>query len=181
MTEKETAADHTAILEVLMLSKDATAIYQGRELKIIFANDAMLGFWGKGRDIIGMSFNEALPELSGQPFEDILKEVWDTGKTYTAQNTAADLATPEGIKTFYFDFTYRAILDTNGDSQWILHSTTEVSDRMRLEHLEREAAEILLESQNRIEQLVMTSPIGMTILSGTDLVIQVPNDHILEI
>ena len=39
------------LLEILALSKDATAIYTSADLIIEMANDAMLGFWGRGRDV----------------------------------------------------------------------------------------------------------------------------------
>jgi PAS domain-containing protein len=44
----------------------------GRELVIESANERMLSFWGKSYKIINKPLAEALPELEGQPFLQIL-------------------------------------------------------------------------------------------------------------
>jgi two-component system sensor histidine kinase VicK len=49
------------LVEILSLSPAATAIYTTGELIIQTANNAMLSFWGKNKDIIGMSLEEAVP------------------------------------------------------------------------------------------------------------------------
>ena len=54
------------LLAVLSLSKDATAIYTTEDLIIQMANDAMIGVWGKDRNIIGKKLEEAVPELTGK-------------------------------------------------------------------------------------------------------------------
>lgn len=52
-----------ALLDILLLSKDPTAIYTGEELTIQLANDAMLLIWGKDRSVHGQRFQDALPEM----------------------------------------------------------------------------------------------------------------------
>src|ERR1700743_374728 len=95
------------LLEILSLSPNATAIYTTEELIIQTANDAMIGFWGKDRSVIGKSFIDALPELVGQPFFGLLQEVWRTGVTYSATDTAAQLRVDGRLQWFYYDFEYR--------------------------------------------------------------------------
>ena len=56
----------------------------------------MLAFWGKIRDVIGKPFAEAVPELDGQPFFDILKDVFITGKAYEGKQEPAILSTKRG-------------------------------------------------------------------------------------
>ncbi|RZK56436.1 MAG: PAS domain-containing sensor histidine kinase, partial [Pedobacter sp.] len=60
------AFDDQALLNILLLSKDATAIYGDKDLTIKLANEAMLKIWGKGSNIIGSTFEQALPEMEGQ-------------------------------------------------------------------------------------------------------------------
>jgi len=116
-------------LRILALSKDATAIYTTEELIIHFANDAMIGFWGKDRSVIGRSFIEAVPELVGQPFFDLLRKVWRTGETYRATDTAAQLKIDGKLQWFYYDFEYRAIKNEQGAVDCILHTATDVTAR----------------------------------------------------
>jgi two-component system sensor histidine kinase VicK len=117
------------LLNILVLSKDATAVYTGEELTIEIANDAMIGFWGKDRSVIGRSFIEAVPELVGQPFFDLLREVWRTGVTYEATDMAAQLRVGGKLQWFYYDFIYRAIKNDEGEVYCILHTATDVTDR----------------------------------------------------
>ncbi|QQQ29088.1 PAS domain-containing protein [Chryseobacterium indoltheticum] len=80
-----------AILAILNQSNSATAIYTGDDLKIQLVNDSMLRIWGKNRSVHGKSFEEALPELKGQPFTKLLKNVWKTGEIYDSQSGSISL------------------------------------------------------------------------------------------
>ncbi len=142
--------DPNKILEVLMLSKDATAIYTSEQLIIQMANDAMIGFWGKDRSVIGKSFIEAVPELVGQPFFGLLQEVWRTGITYEATDTAAQLRVDGRLQWSYYDFVYRAIKNEQGETYCILHTATDVTER----HFHKQAIDDgKLREQNLNEEL----------------------------
>lgn len=123
------------LLGILFKSPNATAIYSGEEITILSANEAMLNFWGKDRNILGKTFNDALPELSGQPFFEILQQVWHSGETYLAKDYPAVLEIDGEFKNFYFDFEYKAIHDENGKIAYILHIAFEVSDRIAAKNL----------------------------------------------
>ncbi|WDF53864.1 PAS domain-containing sensor histidine kinase [Mucilaginibacter sp. KACC 22063] len=139
--------DDKLVLDVLAFSKDATAVYISEDLHIRFANDVMLKFWDKGREIIGMPLGEAVPELQGQPFLDILKEVWRTGTTYKATDTPANLLVDGTPSVLYFDFQYRALLNEEGKTYCILHSATDVTRRLR-------AWQLVHEKEQRETQLI---------------------------
>lgn len=124
------AFDDQALLNILLLSKDATAIYGDKELTIKLANKAMLKIWGRGNEIIGSTFEQALPEMEGQAFTELLKNTWKTGETYEAKDTPANIIVDGALKTFYFDFTYRPIKNAQGDVFCLLHTAVEVSDRI---------------------------------------------------
>lgn len=126
------------LLSVLFYSPNATAVYRGDDIRIISANQAMLSFWGKDRNIIGKDFRSVLPELDDQPFFSILKNVWDSGQTFTAKNYPAVLLTENGPQKFYFDFEYKAMLDEEGRTEYILHTASEVTERQNAVHLVEE-------------------------------------------
>ncbi|WP_316762172.1 ATP-binding protein [Pedobacter aquatilis] len=146
-----------ALLDILLLSHDATAIYTGEELTIQLVNDAMLDIWGKKSSVHGMRFEDAIPEMKGQPFTELLKEVWRTGNTFEATDTPATLEVEGEMKTSYFDFTYRAIRDDKGSMYCILHTATDVTDRVAAWKLARakqaEADQLNLELVNSNLQL----------------------------
>lgn len=61
----------------------------------------MLKTWGKEKSVIGMKLEDALPELEGQPFIGLLKDIFITGKTYTAKEDRVDLVVDGKLQTFY--------------------------------------------------------------------------------
>ncbi|RZJ87660.1 MAG: hypothetical protein EOO20_15550, partial [Chryseobacterium sp.] len=121
----------TKIVDILSQSPNATAIYSGEEIYIEFANDAMIALWGKDRSVIGKTIAQALPEIVGQPFIGILQEVWRSGISYESKNTPAALFVNGEMQTFYFDFIYQAVKDENGKTDYILHTTTNVTELNR--------------------------------------------------
>ena len=117
------------LIEILSLSPNATAVYSTDQIIIQTANDAMLAFWGKNKSVIGLPLEQALPELAGQPFIDILKDVWNTGITFEAKDTGAELLVEGKLQTFYFDFVYRPVKNNDGKVYCILHTTTNVTQQ----------------------------------------------------
>lgn len=134
----------------------ATAVHVGEDARIEFANQAMLSIWGRGPEVIGKGLEEALPELSGQPFIEMFARVWREGITISGNDTPADILVDGVISTYYFDFEYRAVKDQNGDVIAILHTATDVTERY-LNRRELEEAsqnkQLLIREQSLNEQL----------------------------
>lgn len=126
------------LLSILFYSPNATAIYSGSDITIVSVNEAMLKFWGKNREVVGQTFDQALPELHDQPFSGLLKEVWNTGQTYNGRDYPAILKVDGIMQKFYFDFEYKPFLDDQGNTEFILHTAFEVTERK--------------ESQNKLEE-----------------------------
>lgn len=197
------------LLEVLQTSKDAMAIYVSEDLHIRFANDAMLKIWGKNRSVIGKTFEEAIPEIIGQPFTALLQLVWRTGVAYSARETPAQLMVDGELQTFYFDFEYSALKDDVGKTFCIVHRATDVTQRRQsiLLLAEKEEEEqslneelastveellstneelnqslvLLAESREHLKSLMDQAPIGLCFLQGEQMVIEMANHVILDI
>ncbi|HYF30354.1 MAG TPA: ATP-binding protein [Chitinophagaceae bacterium] len=105
----------------------ATAIYSGREMIVSLANDAMLKLWGKDASIIGKPLHLGLPELKGQPFPQLLDDVFTSGKAYSDNEARADLVVDGVLQPFYFNFTYKPLRDINGNVYAILNMAVDVT------------------------------------------------------
>ncbi|QJD96033.1 PAS domain-containing protein [Mucilaginibacter robiniae] len=140
------------LLDVLTRSKDATAIYSSEDLHISFVSDAMLRIWGKDRSVVGKTFEQALPEIVGQPFTRLLQMVWRTGETYTATDTPATLEIEGILTTSYFDFEYRAFRNASGETYCLLHTATDVSERVTNRRAVQEATTQLHQTQEGLHQ-----------------------------
>ncbi|TCD11575.1 PAS domain S-box protein [Pedobacter frigidisoli] len=148
MSDKDYFLSNEQLLHVFDLTQTATAIHVGETAIIQTANDAMLKIWGKDRNVIGKSLEDALPELKGQPFIGMFARVWNEGLTLSGKNTAAHLEVDGKIQTYYFDFEYRAIKGEDGKTTCILHTAIDVSERF----LKREALERAQEKEEALER-----------------------------
>lgn len=135
--------DFEQFLSVLSSTNTAFALHVTEKAVIEFANDAMLKIWDKDRSVIGKPLEEALPELKGQPFIDMFARVWREGITISGTDTAADLIVDGTLQTFYFDFEYRAIKNKDGQVYCILHTATDVTERILSTRREQGLAEEL--------------------------------------
>ncbi len=108
----------------------ATGVYAGREMRIQYANDAMIKVWGKDSSVIGKTIREALPELEGQPFHEILDKVYSTGETYWGKQDKVELEVDDQLQTFYFNFTYKALKDAEGTIYGILNMAIDVTEQV---------------------------------------------------
>ena len=130
MNNTPTLLSETQLIEVFNSTKTATAVHIGEDAVIQMANDAMLNIWGKDRSVIGKSLEDALPELVGQPFIEMFARVWREGLTLSGSDTAADLEVDGLVKTFYFNFEYRAIKDAQGKTICVLHTAIDVTEQV---------------------------------------------------
>lgn len=105
-------------------------LFTGLEMKIEIANDIMIGYWGKDRSVIGLALEEAVPELKGQPFTDILQQVYLTGETYYGHALPAELKLNGELSTYYFEFTYTPIRDSKGEIYGVMDIAIDVTDQV---------------------------------------------------
>ncbi|MCD9856015.1 ATP-binding protein [Epilithonimonas sp. JDS] len=207
LSEKSFSQD--LIIQALVSSPAPTSIYSGEDMVIHFANEGMLALWGKDASVIGKPLMEAIPELEGQPFLELLREVWRSGKTYSVHEAPAKLI-KNGVETLdYFDYEYKALTDQNNKTWCILNTALEVTSRREFlqqirEKEERENAlneemaatleeltstneelnnsmKQLADSREYIRTIIEQAPVGIAMLKGPEHVIEIANPSILSI
>lgn len=117
------------LLDIVDKSPLATAIYDTPDLHIAYVNQYMLDTWRADRSIVGRTFSACFPSFEKEGFSSILKNVWKTGISYKAKDTPADILFENKKTKRYFDFEYKALLDADGKTYAILHSSWDVTDR----------------------------------------------------
>lgn len=108
----------------------ATAVYQSRDLIIEIANAAMIKLWGKDHSVIGTRLENALPELKGQPFIEILRQVFDTATEYKTTEQQVYLNVDGNLQGFWFNFTYRPLTNEHGQVYAILNMAVDVTKQV---------------------------------------------------
>ncbi|MGZ5188279.1 MAG: ATP-binding protein [Kaistella sp.] len=160
LSEKKLQESELRFKELMEISDYSTGIYVGEDLIIDFANDQMIKTWGKDKSVIGKKLEDALPELQGQPFIQILKNIFKTGEAYIAQEDRVDLVVDGELKTFYYNFSYKPLRDANGNIYGIMNVAMNVSELVSARK-RAEASEV--EYRNLAEampQIVWTSSGG---------------------
>jgi two-component system sensor histidine kinase VicK len=197
------------IIQALECSPEPTAIYTNENMIIRFANQGMLEVWGKDASVIGKPLMDALPELEGQPFLGLLRQVWHSGKTYSVNDAPVNIIKNGIVTTDFYDYEYKALLDQQGKSWCILNTARKVTSKreylQRIQQkeekeqalLEEMAAtmeelsstnedlnsslRLLAESREHIKTIIEQAPVGIAMLEGPEHVIEIANPAILKI
>ncbi|HEY0432529.1 MAG TPA: PAS domain S-box protein, partial [Chitinophagaceae bacterium] len=136
-------------------------IMKGPEHELEFFHPMGRQFVGN-RDLTGMKVREALPELEGQGYFELLDEVYRSGKAISLQETRWVMNTTDGKATeHFFDFIYRPYYDEEGQIQGVLNLAIDVTDkvlaRQSLENLNRQ----LSLAKERLEITFKNVPAGI--------------------
>ncbi len=124
----------------------ATALFVGTDMIIDTVNEAMLKFWGKNDKIVGMPLRKAVPELVGQPFLNILDQVYKTGETFQDYGVPANLLVNGALQKVYFNYTYKPLRNKKGEVFAIMDMSIDVTAQVM-------ASKKLKESEERYRQL----------------------------
>lgn len=108
----------------------AICLFTGVEMKIEIANDIMIRYWGRDKSVIGQSLEICIPELKGQPYLNILNQVYITGETYRGQAIPVQLKVNGALNTYYFDFAYTPIRDSKGEIGSIMAIVIDITDQV---------------------------------------------------
>jgi len=169
-----TGKDTETLNAIISQSNIGIGLYVGRELVVGVANNVLLNFWGKGKEVIGQTLEKALPELEGQPFLQILDDVFTSGEIYEVTEAPVNLAMNGVLGTYYFDFMYKPLFDNNNKVYAILNTAIEVTDRVFTKRKKQE-------SESRFRAITEQSPMAIALLTGKNMRVDIANDWILRI
>ena len=122
--------DH--LTELFRQAPGFMCVVRGPEHVFEVTNDAYLQVVGY-RDLIGKNVREALPDLEGQGFYELLDRVYETGEAFVGRQIPIALQpSPGGPKQqAYLDFVSQPIRDGNGTITGIFVEGLDVTDRAR--------------------------------------------------
>jgi signal transduction histidine kinase/DNA-binding response OmpR family regulator len=109
-------------------------LLMGREHHFELVNEAYLQLVGH-RDLIGLPVRQALPEIEGQGFFELLDGVFDTGQPFVGHNLAAQLQrTPNGpLQQRFLHLVYQPFLRADGQVAGIFVDGYDVTHQKRAE------------------------------------------------
>ncbi len=159
ITEKATAAKKIRESEqryhhLIYSSPFAIGILYGEDLVITIGNEPIIEIWGKGKDIIGKKYFEALPELAEQGYKEVFAQVYKTGIPFNAIETPVNIL-QDGVMTLkYYDFLLYPQRNVNGEVEGIGIIATEVTSRAILNNKIKESEQQYRELSLSLEEKV---------------------------
>jgi len=107
-------------------------ILKGPSHIFTMANPLCLKLTG-GKDIIGKPIREAVPELQGQGFFELLDSVYATGKSFSGTDilVKVDLNNDGVMSDVYVDFLYQAYRNGEGNIEGIFFFANEVTEKVQ--------------------------------------------------
>ena len=155
-TANETMADIFRQAPVFM------CVLSGPEHVFEMVNHGYLQLVGD-RDPVGMSVRQALPELEGQGFFELLGEVYKTGKPFYGNNLPVALKrTPDGpLDQRFVDFVYMALRDADGNVKSVLAHGVDQTERTLAETG-------LSNSRERLQKIISQAGAGLVEADDTE-------------
>ena len=156
----------------------AIAVYRGPRYVIELANSTVARLWGRTREqLIGKGLFEALPEVAGMGFEELLDGVMATGQPHMAHAMEAQHERDGHLETVYWDFVYVPTYEADGRIGGAMVVASEVTEqvlaRRRVEQLNQELetrvqerTRQLTEQQALLRQILGQVPAAIATLSG---------------
>lgn len=139
------------------------AMLRGPEHVYELTNRSYLQLIGH-RDVVGKTVREALPELDGQGFYELLDRVFATGEPFIGSALQADLQRSPGspLEPRFVDFIYQPVRDAKGTVTGIFVEGSDVTERVEAERSIRESEALFRRLAEAMPNHVWTAtPDGM--------------------
>ena len=165
-------ASEARLRTVIEATPAAIGLFVGRDMVVDIPNQSFIDIVGKGPDIAGKPLREVMPELVGQPYLQLLDEVFTTGQPREFLGAPANIIR-NGVPTRnFYNMSYTPLSDADGQVYAVLDVvidvTQEIEERNKLEESERFA-----------RTLFEGSPVANIVFVGQDMVVRTVNENML--
>ncbi|MGZ3910898.1 MAG: PAS domain-containing sensor histidine kinase [Flavisolibacter sp.] len=146
-------------------------IFRGPEFIVEMANETYLQIVDKTEEaFIGKPLFQTLPEVR-EAVEPLLTDVLTQGRPYHGYEFPVILNRHGQSMLTYFNFVYQPLMEEDGSISGVIVVANEITELVRAKHL-------LAESEKGFRNMVMQSPIAMTIFRGKEHVVEMAN-HVM--
>ena len=156
LAERHAIEDRERLTRMFEQSPTFMAMLHGPEHVFEIANPAYCRLVGD-RELVGKTIREALPEIAGQGFYELLDRVYASGEPHVGIGTPIVINQLDaGPEKHFVDFVYQPMVDTTGQVAGILVQGSDVT--------ERRTAESLRDAQRRVlEVAIRDTPLEETL------------------
>lgn len=124
-------------------------------------------------DFTGLNIRDAIPTLAGDGIFEMLDDVYNNNVTVQYKERYVEFPGAGGqITGRFFNAYYQPWYDIKGNVQGVINFAIDVTETV-------EARIKLEESEKRFRNLVMQAPVSITVLMGSELMVEMANDKYL--
>jgi hypothetical protein len=137
-------------------------VLSGKNHVIEVVNEQMLAIWSKDPSVIGKPLQEAIPELRGQPFFDLITNVYSTGKAHHSPGALAFVMVNGSLEERYFNLSFKPLYNANGELCGVLNTAINITEKMNSSLAVRRLNEELLSAEEQLRSAVESSNLEPT-------------------
>jgi PAS domain S-box-containing protein len=176
----ERDAERQHLARIFELSPTFLTVLRGPDHVFELANPAYHQLIGH-RAIVGKPAREALPEVEGQGFFELLDGVYRDGEPFVGNELPVQMQRATGLDTRYVNFVYQPMRGPSGTVNGILASGTDVTDLVQA----REAAERLAVARDLERRQLLTvleqSPLAIVLVEAPSGRVTFANERVRQI
>jgi PAS domain S-box-containing protein len=129
---REVEAERARLADVFQHAPSFLCVLRGPDHILERANDRYFELLGR-RDIIGQPVRQAIPELEGQGFFEVLDRVYRTDQPFVGTDTRITLRRGGHLEERILEFVYQPMRDAEGTVSGILIHGIDLTERKRAE------------------------------------------------
>ena len=127
-------AESAQLRNLFMRAPSFMCVFSGPEFRFELANSAFVSLVGQ-RELVGRPLRDAVPEIVGQGYIELLDKVYRTGEPFVGRQMRIAFARSpgQGLDEMYVNFVYQPILAEDGEVAGIFVDGNDVTDHVRAE------------------------------------------------
>ncbi|MES2765115.1 MAG: PAS domain-containing protein [Bacteroidota bacterium] len=127
---KATLHERQILHDFFMQAPASFCILRGADHVFELANADYMRLVG-GRDVIGKTVREALPEVEGQGFFELLDRVFTTGEPFIGNEVELSIDKGKGLEQAYVNFIYQGFKNVEGEPEGILVFAYDITEQVQ--------------------------------------------------
>ena len=147
-------AETAQLRNLFMRAPSFMCLLRGPEFRFELANSAYMSLVGQ-RELVGKTVRDALPEVIGQGYIELLDKVYRSGEAFVGRQMRIEFErTPGvGLEEVFINFVYQPIMGEDGEVVGIFVDGNDVTDHVRAEKAQ---ALLVRELHHRVRNTLAT-------------------------
>ena len=131
LSRKQLQEKEQRFSDLIQQAPMAACVMRGKDFIVEIANEKLLELWGRNQeDFLGKPVFEAIPEVARMGFEELLTEVYQSGKPYFESEQALNIFRNGNLEEVYVNFVYHPLYNTKKEIDGVIAMATEVTDQV---------------------------------------------------